>query len=98
MDVLDQRTSKLLAVVRCSTGGIQEPNIELSAYLTQQPEGQKIPLSFSIIDSKKEKETDILFLEFQLPRLNPGTCSLNLVAEETKTQQKSMTGQIFQVK
>jgi VWFA-related protein len=98
VDVLDQSTSKLLAVVRCSTIGIQEPNIDLSAYLIQQPEGQKIPLSFSIIESKKEKETNILFLEFQLPRLNPGTYSLNLAAEEQKTKQKSLAGKNFQVK
>jgi VWFA-related protein len=98
VDVLDRSTSKLLAVVRWSAAGIQEPNIDLSAYVIQQPEGQKIPLSFSIIESKKEKETNILFLEFQLPRLNPGTYSLNLVAQEQKTKQKSLAGKIFQVK
>ena len=98
VNVLDQGISRLLAVVRCSSVGIQEPNIDLSAYLIQQPEGQKTPLSFSIINSQKKKGTSILFLEFQLPRLNPGTYSLNLVAEEQKTKQKSLTEQSFQVK
>jgi VWFA-related protein len=98
IDILDQGISKLLAVVRCSAAGIYEPDIEFSAYITQQPEGQKIPLNFSIIDSKKEKETNILFLEFQLPRLNPGDYSLNLVAEEQKTKQKALAAKNFQVK
>jgi VWFA-related protein len=98
MDVLDQSTSKLLAVIRCSIVGIKEPEVELSADLIQQPEEQRIPISFSVIDSKKEKETNIVFLEFQLPRLNPGTYSLNLVAEEQKTKQKSLAGKNFQVK
>lgn len=99
MNILDQSTSKLLAVVRCSIVGIQEPDVKLSAHLIQKPEEEEeMPLSFSIIDSKKKKETYILFLEFHLPRLNPGTYSLNLIAEDAKTRQKSQIGRIFQVK
>lgn len=98
LETIDQGTTKLLAIMRSSVVGIQNPNVELSAFLGQKPEAQKTRLNFSILSSKKDKDTDILFLEFQLPQLKPGIYSLDLVAMETSTQAKSQISRSFQVK
>ena len=98
VEELDQGISKLLAVLRSSIIDIQEPEVELKAHLLQHSTAQRTPLSFSVISAEKEEQTDILLIEFQLPELQAGEYSLNLLAEEMTTQSRSLVTRAFRVK
>jgi VWFA-related protein len=86
---LDRGISRILAIVRCSAINIPNPEIGLSAYLSEYPSGKRIPLSVSILSSEKQEETDVLLLELRLPELKAGRYSLELVAEESNSQSRS---------
>lgn len=99
IEELDQGTSKLYAVLRCSIIDIQEPEVELTAHLIQHSTKQEIPLSFSILSAENQKEkTDILLIEFQMPELLAGEYSLNLMAEEMTTKSRSSITRAFRVR
>ena len=86
---LEQGITKILGVIRCSVAYIQKPNIELSAYLIDHSSGQKTLLSFSILSSERTEDTDVLFIEIQLPELKPGKYYLEITAEEIKSKSRS---------
>lgn len=98
IDVLDQATSKILGVLRYLQSAVQKPAVKLSTYLIQTPSGQRIPIPFSIVTSKKEAMTNILLMEFDLPELSLGEYSLEIAAEEMTTHEKSQVAQSFKVK
>lgn len=98
IEEFDQEKSKLLAVVRSSIFGIQEPDVSLSIYLIDQSSKQKLQLSFSILAAKSEGEIDMLLMEIQLPELKQGRYSLEITAEEMTTNSKSRTTQAFILK
>jgi hypothetical protein len=83
---LNQGISKLLAVVRCSTFNIQQPE---SAHLIQLSSGKKTPLSLSVLNQSQEEDTQIFLLELQIDEPQPGRYSLHLSAEEMTTQSRS---------
>jgi len=96
---VDKGVSKLLAEVRCLMIGIQDPEIELAASLIPLSRTQEvIPLSFSILSCLEKKDMDILLLEFQLPELESGKYSLNLVANEIKTKSVSQVNMSLKIK
>ena len=95
---LEQGVTKLLAVVHSSVKDIQDPDIELTAFLFDYEMTEKTPLPFSILASEKQKETDVLLCELQLPEMKPGQYFIKIAAEERKTGAKAETSQIFRVK
>jgi hypothetical protein len=96
---VDKEVSRLLAEVRCLFVGSQEPEIELSACLIPLSRTQEaIPLSFSILSYSERDGMGILLLEFMLPKLEIGQYSLNLVANEMKTQSTSQASLSFKIK
>ncbi len=95
---LDKNVSKLHAVLRCSIIGIQEPVVDISANLIENTSGEKESLSFSILSTEKKEETDILLLELELPELKPGEYSIEIIAEEEKTDSRSRMAQTFKVR
>ena len=98
VEELNQGISKLLALIRYSITDIQEPEFHLSACLIHLSSGQKIPLSFSILSTKKEEEISTLLIEFQIPELQSGKYSFNLIAEELKTKSTSQISSRIQVR
>ena len=96
---LDKGIRTLLAEVRCLITKIQDPEIDLSASLSSlsNPQ-QEIPISFSILTVKEEKDMDILLMEFNLPELEEGEYSLGLTAQEVKTKSKSRVNISFKIK
>lgn len=98
VEELNQGISKLLALMRYSIIDIQEPEFHLSACLIHLSSGQKIPLSFSILSTKKEEEISTLLTEFQIPELESGKYSFNLIAEELKTKSTSQISSRIQVR
>jgi VWFA-related protein len=98
VDTLEKGISKLFAIVHCSHRKIDKPKIELFAHLTQLPSGEKTRLLFSILKTEKEKETDVLLLEINLPEMLPGRYSLEMTAQEMASGSESRTVQIFNVR
>jgi len=95
---LEQGIVNLCAEVRCSIFNNKEPDVELSVYLIDHSSGEKIPLSFSFLSSKNEGELYVLFLEFEMPELEPGDYSIEIIAEETTTKARSQATQNFKIK
>lgn len=95
---LEQGIPNLLAILRCSIFDIQEPEVDLTANLVDRATGEETPLSFSILSSMSQEETDILLFEFSLPKMNPGEYTLEISAEELSTQSKSKVSHNFRVK
>jgi len=96
---LDKETSKLLAVLRISNINIQKSDVELSVFLRESSSEEKTPLTYSILKGKKEGEKiDILLIELELPELQAGEYSIEIVAEEISTQFKSQVTRTFKVR
>jgi VWFA-related protein len=98
VDTLEKGISKLFAIVHCSHREIDKLKIELSAHLTQLPSGEKTRLLFSILKTKKEKETNVFLIEINLPEMLPGRYSLEITAQEMASGSESRTVQTFNVK
>jgi hypothetical protein len=97
MGELRQGTSSLYAVLRCIWRGAQEPEIQISAWLEPKRNDQKIPLTCRILNSARQEETDVLFLEIEVPELQPGLHLLYLLAEEAGTKLSTQTKSGFSV-
>ncbi len=97
---LDQKISKLLAIMRCSVVDIEKPEIDISAHLIRNLTGEKIQLSSNLLstESKKDEDTDLLLIELQLPELKAGKYVLEIVAEELSTKLKSKVTRTFKVR
>ena len=95
---LNQGTSKLLTVVRCSTFKIEQPEILLSGHFVHLSSGKKILFSLSVLNQSREENTEIFLAEIPIGELNPGKYSLHLVAEEVNTKSESHVSITFFVK
>ena len=95
---LEQGTSYLLAILRCSALEISEPEVNISAYLIEKSSGEKIQLSLIILSSESKDMTDVLFLELQLPELKSSEYSLGIIAEEARTGSRSEATRLLRVK
>ena len=98
VDTLEKGISKLFGIVHCSHREIDKPKIELFAYLTQLPSGEKTRLLFSILKTEKEKEINVLLIEINLPEMLPGRYSLEMIAQDMASGSESRTVQTFNVK
>ncbi len=91
-------TLKVLVGLCYAAVGIQEPDISLTASLVESESGEKNPLSLVILSSESVDATDILLLELQLPELNAGEYSLEIIAEEARTGSRSEAKRLLRVK
>lgn len=97
---LEQGTSRVLALVRCSFSDIHQPDIKLSAdliaHMTETE--KKIPADISLLNEHHEDDTVIFFIELQTEELQSGEYTLNISAEDSRTQSQSQVNTIFKVK
>ena len=100
VEQLDQRTNKVLAVVRCSFSGIQQPDIKLSANLIHHlaDTGKTIPVFISILNQYQEDDTEVFLIELQTEELQSGEYFLYLFAEDMFTKSRSRVNTAFKVK
>lgn len=98
IDTLEKGSSKLFAIMRCSHREIEKPQIELSVHLTQIPSKEKTRLSYSIIRTVEEQDSNVLLIEITLPEMLPGSYSLEIAAQDTVSGSESSTSQTFNVK
>jgi len=95
----DRGIEKLLAVLRLSIVDVPESEIEIYAHLIDRSSDQKIPLhNTSIHAAEKREGIDVLLVEFQLPELEAGEYSLEIITEEITTKEKSQTTRTFKIR
>jgi hypothetical protein len=75
--------------VPCSFRGIAQPNISMAAYLINSVSGEKISLSFSVLNKAKKENIEVQFMEFPINNMPPGKYSLYLYAEDAGTKSVS---------
>ena len=98
IDTLEKGSSKLFAIMRCSYGEIEKPEIELSVHLTQHPSEQRTKLIYSIIRTVEEKDSNVILIEIDLPEILAGKYSLEIAAQDAASGSESHTAQTFNVK
>lgn len=98
IDKLTQGEFTISAALRCVWTGVQEPEIQISAWLESEASLQRISVSTIILSSVQKKESDVLFLEFEFPELQAGRYLLHIMAEDMVTKSRSQTTSRFSVK
>lgn len=88
---LKQGTPSLYAVLRAAEGPIQNPDLQISAWLAAEGRDEKILMEFGLLSAQKQEGAQILFLEFKVPGLRPGRYSLHLLAEDPAAKSSSET-------
>ena len=88
----------LFAVIRTQIKGIEDPSIDFKITLIEQTSGERQLLPFSLLDVKKEKNADVLLIEFELPKLHSGKYMLEFVAFDVNTQSTAKSFRIFEIK
>jgi hypothetical protein len=99
LEPLEQGTNRVLAVVRCTYSGIQQPDIQLSANLihSSDDDGKAIPAAISILDRYHDADTEIFLLELQTEQLPTGEYFLYFFAVDSLTQARSGVNTTFSV-
>jgi len=95
---MPRETSKVLAAVRCAAFSIPDPEIDISAYLADPITNERSSLSHSVVLIDSKEETKIFLLEIQLPQLGTGEYTLEIAADEVKTQSRSEVAIHFRVR
>ncbi len=100
IEELERGAESLYAAVRCTRPGIQKPEIRLLGNLLRYQAGTAtaVPVSISILESKREGDTEVFFLKVQAGSLEAGEYLLYLFAEELMTGAKSQVNTSFKVK
>jgi len=99
VDEVDREISSLLAVVRISIIDIPEHEIDFSFHLNNHSSHEKVLLSDCFILSNENIErTEVLLIEIQLPELEPGDFSIEIIADEMTTQARSQVTQNFKIR
>jgi VWFA-related protein len=95
----DRNVTNLLAVMRFFIPDIEQPALDLKAYLVQESPAQKTALASSVLYRKKESNNiHVYLIEYKLPKLGPGEYVINFIADELKTKSKSQVNSEIQVK
>lgn len=100
VEQLDQGTNSVLAVIRCSFSGTQQPEIKLAANLIHHFANTRktIPITISILNRHQEDDTEIFLIELQTEELQSGEYFLYLFAEDMQTKSRSHVNTTFKVK
>ena len=100
VEELAQGTNSVLAVVRCSFPGIQQPDIKLSANLIHHLANtrKKIPATISILNRFQDDDTEIYLIELQTGDLQSGEYFFYLFASDIQTQSRSRVSTAFKIK
>lgn len=99
IEPLEQGTNRILAVVRCTYSGIQQPDIQLSANLIHGSDDTQrtLPAALSILDRYHDSDTEIFLLELQTEQLPSGDYFLYLFAVDSNSQSRSGVNTAFSV-
>jgi len=98
IEELNRDQMNLAAAVRCSIMEIQQPQIQLSAYLINLSSGERTPLSLSILEKYQDKDTQIYIIDLLVGELKAGKYVLYLHADELNTKITSHSRITFMVR
>jgi hypothetical protein len=98
IEELEPQKSRISAVLRYAVVNIQKPEIDLYANIVNETTEDEIPLVFSIRSSEKQGDTHVLFLDIELPELEPGRYALEFLAAEKTTKSVVSTAKSFRIK
>jgi VWFA-related protein len=98
IDELDPQKSRISAVLRYTVMNIQKPEIDLYANIVNEATRDEMPLVFSIHSSERQAETNVLFLDIELPELKPGRYALEFLAAEKTTKSVVSAGKSLRIK
>lgn len=98
IEMMDQGIKKLLAVLKYSVTGIDNPQVALSARIVEESSGETLALEYKLLSSRKEQGSEVLLLELLMPVLQPGRYILELAVDERITQSKAQVERVFEVR
>jgi len=100
VEELELGTNRILAVVRCSFSGIQQPDITLAVNLIHHlaNTGKTIPVTVNILNKYQEDNTEVFLIELQTRELQSGEYFLYIFADDILTQSRSRVNTTFKVK
>ena len=84
-------TSSILAVINCSIRNLASPRIRFTSHLIKKSSGESMPLTMSILSSRKEGDVGMIFAGLKMPELEAGEYILVMDAEDASSQAKSQT-------
>jgi VWFA-related protein len=89
----------LLAVLRLSIDDIPEHEIELALNLNDLSNNEIIPLdNSSLVSTENVRGTEVLLIKIQLPELETGSYSIEIIVDELTTQTRSKVNRNFDIK
>jgi hypothetical protein len=83
---VSKSTARILAVIPCSVTGLVQPAVEIAAFLINADSGERIPISFSILDKTQKDNLEIHFIEVALQDVPRGTYLLYFHAEDAASK------------
>lgn len=100
VEELPQGTNRVLAEVRCTFSGIQQPDIQLFANFIRHSAdtGRTVPVTTSILSRYQDDSTEIFLIELQTEKLQSGEYFLYLFAKDKLTLLRSQVNTTFKVK
>ena len=87
-DELPGDRTTVMAVLRSQVKGIADPDTALNIILIDK-NGRKTAVPFEVIDVKADGEYDSLLLEMKMPRVSPGTVTLEITAHDHASGSKA---------
>jgi len=82
---LESGADSVHAVLKCVWREMRGGDVELTARLTAEDAGEKVPIPTDVLSAASRDEADFYFLRFELPGLPPGRYRLEIVAGDRKT-------------
>ncbi len=82
---LKERTNTILALVRCETNNILNPEIKIYVTLINEAISKEIPLNMSIVNHYKKENVHLFLLNLYTDEFFPGNYLLNFLIEELNT-------------
>ena len=100
LEDLEAGTPCLYALIHCSGGGLEKPEIRLLVNLlkSQAEETKALAVPISIVERRGERDMEIFLLRIQTEGLEAGEYILYLFAEELTTGAKSQANTSFRIK
>jgi VWFA-related protein len=83
---LPRNTSRIFALLPCSTAGLVQPEIAVTAWLIDAATGDKVPITVRLVDKTERGNAETLFLELGLTDVPEGKYRLYFHAQDATSR------------
>jgi VWFA-related protein len=94
---LDRANTRLFALVRCQVSNPNRLEVDFSSYASFVSSGEKTPVPTRVMGSYQQEGAQLYFLELFTGELSPGQWTLDIMAEEMRSNQRATTSRDFVV-